>query len=1632
MSLGVFSFASTHSHAGRARCARWLLCIAAAALLLAADIALGQRAVMAIGRTTRAPRDRSPGGSPLINTDEELQTYLQKAQNLIKDNQFDQAIEILQGLISHGGGGFVQSDDPARYVSLRMIASDTLGSLPPDGLKKYRSLYDAQAQRIYEQALADGDAAALQLVAERYLHTSYGVKALDALGAMYLDSGRCNQAANCWRRVVRALEKDASAADARALAAAKAATGMALAGDKSGLAAMATLLGQAAPQAQATLGGASRNLAEFVAELRQQPAVAASQPAAVANGKDYGGLGSLPTGAGLMVEPKVILMPRWSTWQEGDKPLVDPVSRMSRMGGGVYYGPYGGMMTISSTMGLRGGLVELRAGSGGAGRPMYRGSMDWAGPMPMAGAAKLSSRIRLHDPVHPLVVDGLVICRGDSDIEARDLSTGQIRWTTALTEKRAGRPIERPIPPMLYQQLGGGYGGQYRLGDCGRAWMTAAAGKVFVLHSFPYHVGNLAAMANLRQNPQLARQMADVSTLSALAADSGKVVWETGGGRGADAKDILGGCKFISSPTYAAGRLYVVATYMESFHLLCINAETGAMLWNSSISQTPMLQNYGYFCLEPENERGSPPAVADGKVYVATNSGVIAAFDADGGAALWAHQYGGQNNYISAEVAVVSNGGGMGAMPMAQQFSEFFPPNPLIVTQGRLICLPADGNELLILNADDGASIARVGRMGQRHLSYISDDRVLLSGQGLYVLSAADGAAVFSDATRQVVGRPAVTPGAVLASAESRIVRLSLPDFRITTLELTDGLLGNLVATQESLIAANAMGVCAYFDYERVSQMLDDAVAGAKGPARIEKLFERAIFCHNSARYDRAAADFDAVLLMTDELALPEVAVRARQWKYRTLVAWAAATTEPPRALELLAAAADLASTDQEKAHMMLRLAKAQAVAGDLAAAVETAQKLSDQYGNEQLVDYGLGRSGAVTQDGPDVPRSPGRTLAQAIIRDIRRQDQGAAACAAMDSQAKAAFAEARKTRDAEAMAAVAARWPNAACAGDALLTAAETYYLAAAKAKGAQAAAAYGKARWHLSSLLADADGPLAVPGTVALAYTHLREGRRGMARMIVAPLRSLPPQHEVAFADISGQLGELIKDIEGNVPLAAAGPASRPALRLPLGNEVAISGSGVTLLRDHDGNVPTWQGKPLALRSGELVTLDPSAASEEAAVATIGPLSVPASALQNNDPRFMNLLAGVAGDGSTLVVATRDWAAGYDLGNNLRQKWKKKPVELGAPGQLVQGAMGRAVLLAASSDGSLSCVDAASGNIRWRARLPGEPRLPHGPPMLAGGVAAVRSANGTRLTCYDLASGKLVRAFTNVSSCDVAGESLVIVVSGEVVSAWDFSPLGAAAVAAGRGVADAPLWARKYPMGAPRLLACNSQYAAMVVSGAVAGGPVGASSAGIGYVDVASVAAPGNPGMVVGAGARIEVLSVVGNGRPVATMAMPPGAGLPAPVDAILDGPSLYVAVTALNNYAMQYGYPQMVRGKYVSSLSLHKFDIASQKRAWSSTVTAGQMYAANYVLPLALWGGHVGVSVFEQQGAAETTLFDAATGQTVATAPLAQRGWASRGDAYMRVMWLCPPAAFDGALVADTLEGISIFRSPSQEKK
>ena len=126
--------------------------------------------------------------------------YLRKAAEQIKAGQFDQAIAILQALIQRPEGGFFPESD-GRYVSMRTKASELVGAMGEKGLKLYRSLYDSQARRLYEQALASSrPEEGLRRVSERYLHTTCGPKALESLGEIYFDRADFPQAIGCWRR----------------------------------------------------------------------------------------------------------------------------------------------------------------------------------------------------------------------------------------------------------------------------------------------------------------------------------------------------------------------------------------------------------------------------------------------------------------------------------------------------------------------------------------------------------------------------------------------------------------------------------------------------------------------------------------------------------------------------------------------------------------------------------------------------------------------------------------------------------------------------------------------------------------------------------------------------------------------------------------------------------------------------------------------------------------------------------------------------------------------------------------------------------------------------------------------------------------------------------------------------------------------------------------------------------------------------------------------------------------------------------------------------------------------------------------------------------------------------------------
>ena len=73
-------------------------------------------------------------------------------------------------------------------------------------------------------------------------------------------------------------------------------------------------------------------------------------------------------------------------------------------------------------------------------------------------------------------------------------------------------------------------------------------------------------------------QQGDTSQLVGLSLTrQGSIDWRVGGGRGGEGATANG--KFLAAPTYHAGRLYVISSFIESYYLLCLSADTGEEQW---------------------------------------------------------------------------------------------------------------------------------------------------------------------------------------------------------------------------------------------------------------------------------------------------------------------------------------------------------------------------------------------------------------------------------------------------------------------------------------------------------------------------------------------------------------------------------------------------------------------------------------------------------------------------------------------------------------------------------------------------------------------------------------------------------------------------------------------------------------------------------------------------------------------------------------------------------------------------------------------------------------------------------------------------------------------------------------------
>jgi len=1479
---------------------------------------------------------------PLVNADDELASFLAQAEELIERKAWNRAIDIIQALIVRPDSGFVPAPDGKQYISLWYQANELVGRMGPEGLKLYRRRFNPPAQQMYEKAVSAGDEKLLRRVVQRYLWSDYGIRSLEALGTLHFDHGRFHQAARFWRRALRMRR----GSKGEPLLLAKIAAAYHLCGKADQAKALADELKKKHPSAEAALGGKSENLVAFVQRvMKLKCSVPQWRRRQVAG---WPGMGGIPDGLAVMADSEVVLAPRWRQPDVSEK-ATTALTTGELIAGKSAFSAY--QQRFRMTLRLQKGHVYLTARRSGS----------------SSSSRTALASFRLPPLLHPVVVGDTVIWRQDDDVWAYDVFTGEFKW------RSRNLPFES-VPSSSASRSSSHYYSYVKMGECGHYTLTVGGGKVFAVYhySLPKRYRPTGWI-----NPRMGGpQGADRSAIAALLLKGeGKLAWKVGNGQGDH--EIVRNGKFLTAPTYHDGRLYVTAVYLQGYYLLCLDADTGSHIWSAMIAQTPAISSRSRYPMGYVFYRGSPPAVADGTVFALTNSGALAAFEAETGRALWAYQYESKVNSPTGLRYGMSNSHGV-----------YKPPNPMIAARGRVVCMPADSSSVFALAIEDGHLLWSVDRGNQHDLSAIDADRILLSGPGLMVLSAENGGELYRADDKGINGRPAVTDKAVLASGQDAILRLDLSDYsKLTRLGLSgsQGLLGSLVSMKGKLIVANAAGVCAYFDYEHARSALADRIKKAPAEDRWRLLFQQAQLAFNAKCFQDALDGLEECAAGTSGDRLKRL--KLAPWFYRTYVALGNRATELPKMLALFRKAEPYAATDRDKAHLKIRVAKYHEKVGEHVKAVSLAQSVGQDHAQLKIADVQIGQDADDTlRLGPESESLTGNLWARQFVAGLIRR-HGRSVYTEQDAKAQLAFKRAKNKEDPEALLLVAQNWPNSKWADGALFAAAEACYLRAAGKNTAEADRWLQKAVKHLSVVADDDDSRLRVSANIGLAIIYAG-GDWGMAAaQSLNQIRDEPKDTPVSFAGIKGSLGDLVRDISGgNLPMFQARMSLASVVNPPLRKIFSLTGQDVYVLRDQEYR-PIRLGQRIlvlkrdALKGNRAVFLDTSASKATGEGQWTGLAPTDPSMSQYMYAPGYGLVSGLSRDNKVLVIASRTNLRGL-LTENAKVVWNKSMADVGIGSFACMGT-GAGVLVAVDSQGRLSCVDIATGSVKWKAKLVGATPRPSGPPKIAAGRVFVRHNSFRTLVCLNAENGKIIgkwdaKRYLSVYPTD---EGLVAVMVDDELSVLDVGKL------------DKPLWFRRYgPSTYASILAISSDK--IVVS------PNQATS-------------------------EVKVLSVIGRGRTIATFqATKIGAARAVPIDARLTGDAVYVicSTTTSGRRKTMYGRLSTTRG-----LCIQKFDLVDKKPAplWSRQLEVPRQ-SNGYLMPLVVGQKHLVVCTKYYSTTLPSTAFvvDTVTGQVRHRFELVERGVAGAAAQYRRLRVIGPPVMTNGRLCVEDYQGLTVY--------
>ena len=534
-------------------------------------------------------------------------------------------------------------------------------------------------------------------------------------------------------------------------------------------------------------------------------------------------------------------------------------------------------------------------------------------------------------------------------------------------------------------------------------------------------------------------------------------------------QDTLRTVQMGGAPLVVGDNVLIVGTAVkqagfEDSYILCFALEDGSLRWATNIASSQTLWQpmgmFSGFYLAPNY---SHLAYANGRVFVQTNRGAVAAVDLYNGMIDWLATYGRgpQATNPGFNPMMVRQQGG----PIQNQ-TKPWTFNPVIVSQGLVFTLPLEGRSLLIYDAVSGKRFKQIDLddLGQRvrsdddiePLKY--DTLVGVSGDMLVLASNKSVVAMnwkayngqrYSDRTmlfweegyaQELRGRPFLSQDNLYVATQERMFIVNLksgvaekdyPQYPRTWGD--DEGPGNIIVTADHAVIAGAEHVDVYTDLAAAKSKLDREVA--QSPDDPQPRLRYAEVTYAAGDYKTSLAKLDEAIDRAGGNQLRPGPVRDRIFNDALTFAQKLrgdATPEGRQRVEtLFDRAAQAAYSPQQQVNYRIARAAFDQVKDDLAAAVELYQQvLSDpQWRSVSLSDENPGKNaGPASAD----------VRARDEIAVLMRRDSSV--YTKFETEAAQALQKAQEASDPDKLLAVAQIYPNSSIAPKAMLAAANAY----------------------------------------------------------------------------------------------------------------------------------------------------------------------------------------------------------------------------------------------------------------------------------------------------------------------------------------------------------------------------------------------------------------------------------------------------------------------------------------------------------------------------------------------------------------------------------------------------------------